>query len=432
MYQKGVSGEPPLTTMVKPLFKVVTIEESLRIFRQSFDFKHFFDNRDEQIDLLHAYGRVLAENIVSGEDIPGFNRSTMDGYALKARDTFGATDSLPAYLDVIGEIRMSEQPSLRLNDGQAARISTGGMLPEGADAVVMLEYTDQLDSAMIEVNRSVAPWENVLREDEDVKKEEIVLQAGHSLRPQDIGLLAAIGREKISVYRKPVIALISTGDEIIPVQSRPEPGQVRDINAYALSSAIEQTGSIPKHLGIIPDNQLTLERNLHQCLQEKAVDLILISGGSSVGIRDYTLDVLNRLGPPGILVHGLALKPGKPTIIALNQTKVMIGLPGHPVSAMMVFESLVQKIISDLRGEKYPLCYRGTVSALLENNVFSDAGRAEYIPVTLKKKEHHLYAVPILGKSGMISSLARADGYIIIGLNQEGLYQGQQVCVTMF
>jgi molybdopterin molybdotransferase len=418
--------------MIQPLFKVITIEESLKIFRQAFDFATFFKKREEQIELIHAYGRMLAENIVSAENIPGFNRSTMDGYAVKASDTYGASDGLPAYLDLIGDIKMSAKPSFQLQNGQAARISTGGMLPEGADAVVMLEYTDNISSRMIEISRSVAPWENVLREDEDIKKNETIFAKGHRLRPQDIGLLAALGYEKVNVFKKPVIAIISTGDEIIPINSKPEPGQVRDINTFALGAAIEQIGCVPYYIGIIPDDESRLARALSKCLENQQIDLVLISGGSSVGVRDYTLKVLNHLGPPGILVHGLALKPGKPTIISLNKQKLFIGLPGHPVSAMMVFDNVVRKIISDLKGETFYFGRRKTIDALLENNVFSDAGREEYIRVLLKNKNNQLWAEPVLGKSGMISSLARADGYITIRINQEGLYQGQKVTVTLF
>ena len=384
------------------------------------------------VDIIHACGRVLAEKIISRKNIPGFNRSTMDGYAVKARDTFGASDSLPAYLDMVHEIKMSGKPSFLLQDGQAARISTGGMLPEGADAVVMLEYTDNVSSAMIEVSRSVAPWENIIWGDEDIKKNEVILQKGHRLRPQDIGLLAAIGWAKISVFRKPVIAILSTGDEIVSIDSQPEPGQVRDINSYALSAAIEQMGSTPYCLGIIPDDEAVLEKELRKFLDTKEIDLVLISGGSSVGPRDYTLKVLSRLGPPGVLVHGLASKPGKPTIISLNHHKPFIGLPGHPVSAMMVFENVVRRIIIDLKGEIVHFGDRKTITALLENNVFSDAGREEYVRVSLINKQDQLWAVPVLGKSGMISSLAKADGYITVGLNQEGLYKGQKVTVTIF
>ncbi|MFA6622262.1 MAG: molybdopterin molybdotransferase MoeA, partial [Candidatus Caldatribacteriota bacterium] len=203
--------------MFQPLFKVITIEESIKIFRESFDFDTFFQNRTQKIELNQAFTRVLAEDIVSRENIPGFNRSTMDGYAVKASDTFGASDSLPAYLDLIGEIKMSEKPSCVLKNGQAVRISTGGMLPEGANSVVMLEYTENISSSMIEISRSVAPWENVLREDEDIKSNEKVLEKGYCLRPQDIGLLAALGWESINVFKKPKIAIISTGDEIVPI-----------------------------------------------------------------------------------------------------------------------------------------------------------------------------------------------------------------------
>ncbi len=429
---RGFRGTSPDYIMVQQLFKVITIEKSLQLFRQSFDFTYFFKNRVEAIEIIHACGRILVEEISSRENIPGFNRSTMDGYAVKARDTYGASDSLPAYLDVVGEIKMSEKPSFLLLGGQAARISTGGMLPEGADAVAMLEYTDKISSTMVEISRSVAPWEHILREDEDIRKNETIFNKGHHLRPQDIGLLAAIGREKVSVFRKPVIAILSTGDEIIPVHSQPEPGQVRDINSYALGAAIEQIGCIPYYIGIIPDDEAMLGRELRKCLDNKKIDLVLISGGSSVGTRDYTLKVLSHLGSPGILVHGLALKPGKPTIISLNKQKLFVGLPGHPVSAMMVFDNLVRRMISDLKGGVVHFGERKTINALLENNIFSDPGREEYIRVSLQNKDDQLWAVPVLGKSGMISSLARADGYITIGINQEGSYKGQKVAVTIF
>ncbi len=429
---RGFRGLSPDYNMVQPLFKVMTAEEALQLFRRSFNFDQFFMNRAEQVNLLDSYGRILAEDVVSGEDLPGFNRSIMDGYAVKARDTYGASDSLPAYLHVVGEIKMAEKPAFILQNGQSARISTGGMLPEGADAVVMIEHTDTISGEMLEIRRSVAPWENVLREDEDVRKNTIVISKGQCLRPQDIGLLAAIGREKVNVYRKPAVAVISTGDEIIPVHSQPDPGQVRDINSYMLGAAIEQAGGIPQYLGIIQDNESVLETVLRKCLQEQETDMILISGGSSVGIRDYTLEVLNRLGPPGILVHGLALKPGKPTIIALSDQVPVIGLPGHPVSAMVVFENVVRRMIACLKGEVTHLGERKIIEALLDQNVFSDAGREEYIPVVLENRDEQLWAVPVLGKSGMISSLSRSDGYIMIGLHQEGLYQGQKVSVILY
>ena len=418
--------------MFQPLFKVITIEESIKIFRESFDFNTFFQNRTQKIELNQAFTRVLAEDIVSRENIPGFNRSTMDGYAVKASDTFGASDSLPAYLDLIGEIKMSEKPSCVLKNGQAVRISTGGMLPEGANSVVMLEYTENISSSMIEISRSVAPWENVLREDEDIKSNEKVLEKGYCLRPQDIGLLAALGWESINVYKKPKIAIISTGDEIVPINQKPEPGQVRNINTFMLGAAINQLGCIPHYAGIVKDNEKVLTNELQSFKENPEIDLVLISGGSSVGVRDYTLKVLDSLGSPGVLVHGLALKPGKPTIISLNDGKLFIGLPGHPVSAMMVFENVVKKIIYELKGEIFHFEYEKTIDALLDSNVFSDAGREEYVRVVLKNRHGQLWAIPVLGKSGMISSLAAADGYITIRLNQEGLYQGEKVTVTLF
>lgn len=410
----------------------MTVKEGLQVFRNSFDYKNYFALHQEKIELISASKRVLAEDIIAKENIPGFNRATVDGYALKAGDTFGASDGLPAYLEVIGEIRMSKIPSLLVRSGQTARISTGGMLPEGADAVVMLEYTEQIDETMIEANRPVALWENVLRADEDIKKGEILLKKGQLLRPQDIGLLAALGWGTVLVYKKPGVAIISTGDEIVPVHSQPKPGQVRDINLYALGASVEEIGAIPHYRDIIPDDELALEKELQKCIESDEIDMVLISGGSSIGSRDYTLRVLNHLGSPGVLVHGLALKPGKPTIISLNNQKPIIGLPGHPVSTLIVFESIVKKILSDLKGEILPLGLNRTVEALLENNIASEGGREEFIRVILKKKDGKFWAVPVLGKSGMISTLAKADGYIVIGLNQEGLYQGDLVTVYLF
>lgn len=418
--------------MVNPLFKLMTIAEGLQIFHDSFDYKRYFSERNEESDLKDALRRILAEDIRAKENIPGFNRATVDGYALKAGDTFGASDGLPAYLEVIGEVKMSEIPSFLIRSGQAVQISTGGMLPEGADAVVMVEYTEKIDKTMIEANRPVATWENVLKEDEDIKKDEILFKKGHSLRPQDIGLLAALGWEKVPVYKKPGIAIVSTGDEIVPIGSLPKRGQVRDINSYALGAEAEETGCIPYYRGVIADNEIALEKELRQCLKQNEIDMILISGGSSVGTRDYTLKVLNHLGEPGVLVHGLALKPGKPTIISLSQQKPIIGLPGHPASALLVFKNVVSKIITDLKGEIPRYGLEKTIEALLEKNIASEGGKEEFIRVLLKKKDNQLWAVPMLGKSGMISTLAKADGCITIGINQEGIYQGEKVRVTLF
>lgn len=418
--------------MVQPLFKVKTIEEGLQLIRESLVFEEFLKNRHESVKIIQAGNRVLAEDIYSARNIPGFNRSTMDGYAVMAQDTFGASDGLPAYLNLVGEIRMSENPSLIIHPGETARIATGGMLPTGANAVVMLEYTEQVDGVMIEVNRSVAFWENVLKADEDLKKGELILTKGHVLRPQDIGVLAALGEEDLQVFQKPTVGVISTGDEVLPIHSQPNPGQIRDINTYALGAAIEQAGCIPEYIGIIPDDEGALEKVFSESVRDERIDILLISGGSSVGVRDYTLKILDKLTSPGTLVHGLALKPGKPTILALNQKKLIIGLPGHPVSAMMVFENVVKKLIYDYKGENQSPFQQKKINALLEHNLFSDPGREEYIRVRLEKRDNRIWAIPILGKSGTISSLVRADGYITIKLNQEGFYRGQKVTVTIF
>ena len=267
--------------MVNPLFKLMTIVDGLQIFRDSFDYKRYFANRNEESDLKYALRRVLAEDIVAMENIPGFNRSTVDGYALKASDTFGASGGLPAYLEVTGEIKMSEIPSLLIRSGQAVQISTGGMLPEGADAVVMLEYTEKIDKTMIEVNRPVAAWENVLKEDEDIKKDEIVFKKGHSLRPQDIGLLAALGWENIPVYKKSELPLFLPGMRLCPfISSQTWAG--KRYKFLCLRGRSKETGCIPYYRGIIADNEIALEEELSQCLKQNEIDMILVSGGSSI------------------------------------------------------------------------------------------------------------------------------------------------------
>ncbi|GAJ01900.1 unnamed protein product, partial [marine sediment metagenome] len=237
--------------MVKPLFKVNTPNEVITILKDYLNLKEITRNNIEEVDIKIALHRFLAEEIAAPANLPGFNRSTMDGYAIRAEDSFGATDSLPSYLEITGEIKMGVRPEFKINPGEAVKISTGGMLPEGANAVMMVEYTEQIDDTTVEARRSISPWENVVREDEDLKTGEIILRKGHRLRPQDIGVLAGIGKTNIQIYRKPKIAIISTGNEIIPAEGEPRIGQIRDINSYTLGTCIEEAGGVPVYRGII-------------------------------------------------------------------------------------------------------------------------------------------------------------------------------------
>jgi molybdopterin molybdotransferase len=418
--------------MVRPLFKVSTPNEVITILKDHLNLGEITQNNVEEVNIKITLHRFLAEEIVAPNNLPGFNRSTMDGYAIRAEDSFGATDSLPSYLKIMGEIKMGIEPEFKINPGEAVKISTGGMLPEGANAVMMLEYTEQIDDATIEARRSISPWENVIREDEDLKTGEIILRKGHRLRPQDIGILAGIGKTNIKIYRKPKIAIISTGNEVIPAEDEPRIGQIRDINSYTLGACIEEAGGVPVYRGIIKDEVILLEQEIKKTIKEDKVEAVIISGGSSVGIRDITLEVLNRLGKPGVLIHGVSVKPGKPTILAIADNRPIFGLPGHPVSAMIVFDLFVRPLVCWLQGGEYNYNSAKEIEAELTCNMVSDSGREDYVRVFIYKEGEKIYAEPILGKSGLISTMVRASGLIKIGLNVEGLEKSSKVMVKLF
>lgn len=420
--------------MTRPLFNLSTPQEVIMMLKDHLNLKEIIQNNIEEVDIVIALHRFLAEEIVAPNDLPGFNRSTMDGYAIRAEDSFGATDSLPSYLKIIGEIKMGVKPEFKINPGEVVKISTGGMLPEGVNAVMMVEYTEQIDDATIEARRSISPWENVVREDEDLKTGEIILKKGHRLHPQDMGVLAGIGKTNIKIYRKPKIAIISTGNEIIPAKGEPRIGQIRDINSYTLGACIEEAGGVPACRGIIKDEVILLEQEIKKTIKEDKVEAVIISGGSSVGTRDVTLEVLNGLGKPGVLIHGVSVKPGKPTILAIADNRPIFGLPGHPVSAMIIFDLFVRPLISWLQGGDYDydFDFRKEVEAELTCNVLSDSGREDYVRVFVYEKGEKFYAEPIMGKSGLISTMVRASGLIKIGLNIEGLEKGSKVMVRLF
>ncbi len=383
----------------------------------------------EEISLEKAAGRVLADNIVSNVDLPDFVRSTMDGYAVKASSTFGSTEGSPGYLSIKGAVEMGESPAFSIASGEAAKISTGGMLPHGADSVVMIEHTEAIDNATIEVYKSVAPGQNVLEKGEDVRKGDTILACGRKLRSQETGLLAALGKETISVYRQPAIAVISTGDEIVPVNEIPEPGQIRDINTYTLASLVRAAGGVPVPLGIVRDNFNDL---FETCTKASAQsDMVLISGGSSVGTRDFTIEVLSAMPEADILVHGISISPGKPTILARSRNLALWGLPGHAVSAMVVFEIVVRPFIEHIAGLAPEYKNSFNPHALLSRNLSSAQGRIDFVRVRLVEKEGVLWAEPILGKSGLINTMVKADGLIEIGINSEGLDKGTEVEVLL-
>ena len=386
---------------------------------------------EESVATADAPGRVLASDVTAPEDLPGFTRSTMDGYAVRAPDTFGAGEGLPAYLELIGEVPMGAAAGLEIGVGQVARISTGGILPGGADAVVMVENTE-LSGGTIEVVKGVAPGENVVGPDEDVARGSVLFTAGQVLGPAQLGALAGLGILEAPVFALPVVGIISTGDELVAPDVNPGPGQVRDINSVALAAEVKRAGCEARTYGIVGDSLDGLLAASRAALGE--CDTLAISGGSSAGVRDVTIDVLGALGEPGVLAHGLYLKPGKPTLIAVCDGKPVLGLPGNPASALAVFREVMLPLLRHLRGEAPGPGYGAprVVEAFIDRSVASATGRLELVPVALRAEGGRLVASPVPGKSSLIGTLARARGQVRVPEGSEGLEQGQTVIVELF
>jgi molybdopterin molybdotransferase len=382
----------------------------------------------EQVALDHAWGRITAAPVVSPECLPAFARSLVDGYAVRAADTHGATEGASAYLNVTGEVRMGAAPSRPLAPGEAMWIPTGGMMPEGADAVVMVEHSHKWDAAEVEVRRAVAAGENVVARGDDIGAGDELLPAGHALRAQDLGALAALGITSVPVRRRPVAAILSTGNEIVPADASPAAGQVRDLNAWSLAAAVRRAGGEPLRLGIVRDSFADLRGALNDALDRG--DLVCVSGGSSVGAEDLVPQAIASLGAPGILAHGLNLRPGKPTIIAVARGKAVFGLPGHPVSSLIVFGLVVEPAIRRLLG-RAPAPRRG-VRAVLERDLGSSVGRSDFVRVRLERRGEALHAVPVLGRSALITTLVRADGVLHIPPEIEVLRAGDEVEIMPF
>jgi len=404
---------------MKEFFNVIDVD-------RVFDFLPDFPPVDtEVIPIEESHERVLAEDIVSDVNLPDFTRSTMDGYAVCGSSTFGASEANPAYLTVTDTVEMGVRPEFSIRPGQAAKISTGGMLPPGSDSVVMVEHAEAIDEATLEVYRSVAPGQHVIAVGEDFGEGETVVPRGQRLRPQETGLLAAFGRDSIAVYRKPVVSIVSTGDEIVPIGQVPGMAQIRDINTYTLSSAIQKAGGTPLPLGIVEDDYDSLFEMCSRAQSQS--DMVLISGGSSVGARDFSISALSALPEATILIHGIAISPGKPTILAGSMGKALWGLPGHVVSAMVVFEVVVRPFLDWIGGRSDRAATDFRQSAILSRNLSSTQGRADFIRVRLVARGNTLWAEPVLGKSGLINTMVKADGLIRIPQNTEGLDRGTPV-----
>jgi len=383
----------------------------------------------ESLPAEQAIGRVLAEEIRSPQVLPEFRRSTVDGYAVRAPDTHGASDTLPAYLKLAGEVPMGRAAGFSLNPGELAVVHTGGNVPDGADAVVMIENTNRTGEQEVEVRRPVAEGENVIQPGEDINTGDLILPQDHRLREQDIGGLMAVGITQVRVARRPRVVVFATGDEVIPPAEQTQPGQVRDINSYTISALAEQAGAVAIRGGILPDDFDTILARTHEAIEQGA-DMVVLSAGSSVSVRDVTADVYNRLGEPGVLVHGIATKPCKPTILGGWSGIPLIGLPGNPVSAFVQFMMVCTPVIYRLQGAAAPPMRR--VRVPLAANVASTAGREDYVPTRLVERDGDLVADPIFFKSNLIFTLVHADGLLKVPLNATGLEAGERVEVLLF
>lgn len=412
---------------------------------------------EENVSLEQAQGRRLAKAWIAPHDLPGFDRSTVDGYAVQARDVFGAQEGSPALLECVGDCPMGGRPDFALEPGQTARILTGGMLPQGADCVVMVEYSRPVGENLVELIHTQAPGDNVLMHDEDAAQGAELIPRGRLLRPQEIGLLAAFGERTVTVRRPARVAVLSTGDEVVPLEQAPAPGQVRDVNSYSLSALCRGAGAETHRSGLVHDDPVLLRAAVDKALMDH--DVVVVSGGSSAGMRDHTVDVFTSVAESRLLVHGVAISPGKPFILARAGNKCLMGLPGHVTSALICARTFLVPLLHRLQGRtdagKQPggsaaLGVGGeimpSISARLARAVASAQGRRDFIRVRLEPRsaglegttpdhgaelEPRYTAYPILGPSGLLSGLVAADGLVVCPENREGLAAGELVTVEL-
>lgn len=399
-------------------FNVLSVEEAKKLLLERFSDYKF---EVEEVDIDRIKNRILAEDIISDVNVPEFNRSTVDGYAIRASDSHGASDSIPSILNIIGEVKMGEEARLNIRAGESLYVPTGGMLPKSADAMIMIENTEKMDEETLLINKAVAVGENIVYKADDIGLGELVLERGRRVSTEEIGVLAALGIRKTRVYKKPRIYTISTGDEIIDIDEKLETGKIRDINNYTLKSLITDIGGEVSGSSIIRDDYELLRSGLEEAL--RVSDIVLISGGSSVGTRDYTHKVIESFDGDGVFVHGLSIKPGKPTIMGEGEGKLIIGLPGHPVSSIVVFNAFLKDYINSKLGTRE---IASSVDAVMDFNFPSSPGKTSYQMVKLELRDGIYYAEPTFGKSGMISLLSKSQGYIILEMHEEGIYKGEE------
>ena len=403
------------------MLAVKTPEEVLRLIEK--EFKPL--GQTESVPLSAALGRVLAEPITAQEYVPDFDRSTVDGYACRAADTFGCSDAIPAILNLAGEVLMGQGADFALSRDSCVYVPTGGAIPKGADCAVMLEYTEDYGDGTVGIMKPGAPGMNLIFRGDDVFPGKEILPAGRVLTAQDIGALAAIGRISVPVARRVKVGVISTGDELVPPDKTPGPGQVRDVNSTLLTAMLEAFGAEAVSYGIVVDDEALLRRKMQDAARD--CDAVILSGGSSVGVKDAACRIIESMGE--LLLHGIAIKPGKPTILGKTGNKPLIGLPGHPVAACFVAQLFVLPLLGRLMGRKRE---EYTVTAELTESLGANHGREQINACHLRREGGKLMAAPIRSKSGLITQLAGADGYFIISRDCEGLPKGAQVHVYLY
>src|SRR4051794_38144089 len=403
-------------------FKVKTVEETFAMIEE----KILAIKDTEERSLEDALQYILAVPVTAKENVPGFDRSTVDGYAVKAKDTYGTSDSMPGFLTVVGEVKMGESAVIPVDQAEAVYVPTGGMIPPGSDSVIMIEHCEDHDG-LLNTYKPVAPGENIIRAGEDIREGEVLLPEGTRLRPQELGAIASLGISSVKVYRKLKVGYLSSGDEIVPYQTEKlSEGQIRDINFLTIAGLAKQWNIEVVYGGIVKDDYQEFQQKAQNLYDE--VDCLILSGGSSVGAKDYTTDVIGSLGSPGVFVHGISIKPGKPTILAMANGKPVIGLPGHPASAMIIFKLFGERVLRKLKGETNERKPE-RIFAKITKNIPSSMGRADYIRARLFEKEGEWWAEPIIGKSGLITTLVKSDGLVEISSEKEGVSQGEWVPV---
>ena len=399
---------------------VKTPEDVLALIKEEFSPL----GQGETVSLSAAMGRILAEDIAAGEYVPNFDRSTVDGFAVRARDTFGCTDAIPAILPLQQTVQMGQGADFPLNAEACVAVPTGGAVPKGADSVVMLEYTEDYGDGTIGISRPVAPGENMIFRGDDVFPGKVILQKGRVLSSADIGALAAIGRVRVPVVKKLTVGVISTGDELVPPEVQPCPGQIRDVNSPMLEAMLTAFGCHVINYGIVIDDEALLTQKVRQAAAE--CDAVLLSGGSIVGVKDAACRIIESMGR--LLLHGIAIKPGKPTILGKAGPKPLVGLPGQPVAAYFITKLFVLPLLGRLSGRDMTAY---TVTAKVTQSISANHGRAQYHCCRLIPRDGEVWAEPIRGKSGLITTLAGADGYFCIDRDCEGLPKNAEIQVTV-